>query len=140
MSERIELSEHSGIVDGYLCTTDLTVAIAFIDSPKCQIGNAKQIKSGYLWSDSESDFDWPVAHAWRIPLSELPAIYGYRENDAWCGVDMDTGWIVVGDGIDGPEEAPFVFEVILRDSALGVCAALADSLRKLWEVIKEIEK
>ena len=144
MSERIELSEHSWIEDGHLITTNALIAFGW----ESAINKSEVVE---VWGNWDSGFSWnPMGYdqfsgvKWRIPISILSAIYGYRDGESWCTIVRSTNadgryreWIEV----NVAECLPVPSSVIkMHTDAVVLCSGSAGSLRKLWEVIKEVGK
>lgn len=146
MSDRIELSGHSWIESGYLHTTNCEIAFVW----ETRISTNAFVEVFGNW-DSDSGFGWnPMGYMqdlgvqWRIPISELEAIYGYRDGEPWCRTSVDPQspmGNVIASYPDwyGPEQIRRERAIVLHLNAVILCAGSAESLRKLWEVIKEVE-
>ena len=117
MGDRIDLSPESWIEDEWLYTKSLGVALS--------------------WPGLGDEYY--DATAFRISLSELPAIYGYREGEPWCYLwNFGHGPVLVAE--NGGRAPMMSIAVMLHLNAVILCAGSTESLRKLWEVIKEIEE
>ena len=139
MSERIELSEHSWIEYDFLYTSDIAIATQWKSK-------SRPIESNLLWTTvwTPNSAVWNKAARWRIPISELSAIYDYREGEPWSCCPKDGSKEYLGNLIyayESNEECRIdrSYFISLHLDAVTLCAGIAESFRKLWEVIKEVE-
>lgn len=139
MSNRIQLSESTYIDDRYMVTSDIEVAAQI--HAGSEMGGTAYIGGAWLIPDW---YDWGEASMWRIHVTELPAIYGYREGEPWCVAISGTRGGYIGPlFIEVHHEVRaecLVHDGMFHARAVIPCGGNADSLRKLWEVIQEVAK
>ena len=130
MSNRIQLSESTWLDDGYAYTRSREVA--------CQWFNKRYFEEQHAdgsWGHAATyiaDADAYGDSAWRIPITELPAIYGYVKNEPWVHIGYPSR-VHPQRTYDLPALCkPLHLRAVIP------CGGNADSLRKLWEVIQKV--